>query len=423
MQRLRPILVCVWFLATCTFARGAAVILNEYSAVSGSNQLDEGSGADLFFGTIDGNGGNWFELLVVEDQVDMRGWKLLWEEDEEVGNTGQNAEGVITLSDASIWSNLRSGTIITFIETANAGGEGNFNTSTDLSFDPAADDWWINVCTRQEQAKGAAGILSTTTNDGLPGDFSVGRDDWVLTIQDAASQIVFGPVGEGNPAWDGDGVSNTEGWSLEGPPGTPTVADWQAVTPIHPDYDDTGSTSFGAPNVDYNSANGTFIAIQDVSALRTNANPNPAGDFDGDGLLTAADIDELSEAVRLGSVDLKYDLDANQTVDDQDRTVWVKQLRRTYFGDADLNGEFNTNDFVAVLQSGQYEDGVPRNSGWATGDWSGDAEFDTADLVRALQDGGYESGPLQAVAAVPEPQGFLLFLGAVLGLIVWHRAR
>ena len=201
------------------------------------------------------------------------------------------------------------------------------------------------------------------------------------------------------------------------------MADWRAVTPVHPDYDDTGSTSFGAPNVDYNSANGTFITIQDVSALRANTNPNPPGDFDGDGLLTAADIDELSEAVRLGSVDLKYDLDANQTVDEQDRTVWVKQLRRTYFGDADLNGEFNTNDFVAVLQSGQYEDGITRNSGWATGDWSGDAEFDTADLVRALQDGGYESGPLQAVAAVPEPQGFLLFLGTVLGLIVWHRAR
>ncbi|MEZ6119685.1 MAG: hypothetical protein R3C28_24390 [Pirellulaceae bacterium] len=136
-------------------ANAAEVILNEYNAVGGSDQLDEGLGKDTYFGLIDGNGGNWFELLVIEDQVDMRGWSLEWTEDEAIDGSDETAAGVITLSSHDVWSNLRSGTIVTFIETADADGAGGFNTSTDISYDPLNDDWWINVATQQEQAKGA----------------------------------------------------------------------------------------------------------------------------------------------------------------------------------------------------------------------------------------------------------------------------
>ncbi len=424
MRRSSSILACLLVAAFGCVAPAAQVILNEYNAVSGDNQLDDGDGADLRFGTIDGNGGNWFELLVIEDQVDMRGWTFVWEEDEEVGNTGENASGVITLADASIWSGLRSGTLITFIETADAGGEGAFDTGTDLSYDPLAGDWWINVSTREEQAKGAAGVVSTVTNDGPPGDFSVGRYDWTVSILDAASQIVFGPAGEGASNWAGDGVSNTDGAALEGPLGTPTYEQWQAVTPGHPDYDDTGSTSFGAPNADYDSATSTFPPLQDLSALRERVQPTPDGDFDEDGVLTANDIDILSTAVRDGSTDPRFDLDQNQIVDDDDRTVWVKQIRRTYFGDADLDGSFDTIDFVTVFQEGEYEDDVEGNSGWATGDWTGDAEFDSSDFVRAFQDGGYEIGPMPAtVVSVPEPASLTLALTCWLGLTGLRRHR
>ena len=108
-------------------AHAAEVILNEYNAVGGSDQLDEGLGKDTYFGLIDGNGGNWFELLVIEDQVDMRGWSLEWTEDEAIDGSDETAAGVITLSSHDIWSNLRSGTILTFIETADADGAGNLN--------------------------------------------------------------------------------------------------------------------------------------------------------------------------------------------------------------------------------------------------------------------------------------------------------
>ncbi|MCA9212206.1 MAG: hypothetical protein KDB27_04000 [Planctomycetales bacterium] len=83
---------------------------------------------------------------------------------------------------------------------------------------------------------------------------------------------------------------------------------------------------------------------------------------------------------------------------------WVVQLDHpldAWIGDADLNGEFNSGDLVAVFQAKEYEDIFQGNSTWATGDWNGDGDFTTSDLVFAFQDGGYEKG--LRPAAVPEP--------------------
>jgi hypothetical protein len=97
-------------------------------------------------------------------------------------------------------------------------------------------------------------------------------------------------------------------------------------------------------------------------------------------------------------------------------------IKRTYYGDANLNGEFNSSDLVDVFQLGQYEDGVAANSGWAAGDWNGDREFDSSDFVTAFQAGGYEQGPRGAVAAsaIPEPGTGLL---AGIALLVSSLAR
>jgi hypothetical protein len=73
----------------------------------------------------------------------------------------------------------------------------------------------------------------------------------------------------------------------------------------------------------------------------------------------------------------------------------------TNYGDADLNGVFDSGDLVAVFIEGQYEDSQVRNSSWGSGDWDGDLEFSSADMVRAFQSGTYESQ--DEVASVPEP--------------------
>jgi hypothetical protein len=125
------------------------------------------------------------------------------------------------------------------------------------------------------------------------------------------------------------------------------------------------------------------------------------GDFTGNEVLDAADIDLLSVEVRAGTNDADFDLNSDSLVDQSDRTFWVHDLKQTYFGDADLNGEFESADLVRVLGFGEYEDDVDANSTWLDGDWDGDGDFTSGDLVLALGDGGYEAGP--RAAAVPEP--------------------
>ena len=69
-------------------------------------------------------------------------------------------------------------------------------------------------------------------------------------------------------------------------------------------------------------------------------------------------------------------------------------------GDANGDGVFNSDDLAAVLQAGEFEDGIPGNSTFAEGDWNGDGDFTSADFVVAFMVGGYADAP---VGAVPRP--------------------
>lgn len=146
------------------------------------------------------------------------------------------------------------------------------------------------------------------------------------------------------------------------------------------------------------------------------------GDFDGNYLLDALDIDKLTESVANGEYSAALDLNNDKVAYHADRTFWVERILRTNFGDANLDREFNSSDLVAVFEAGEYEDGVEGNSGWAEGDWNGDTEFSSADLVTAFQVGSYEQGPLTAVAAVPEPSGLAMLSFACLFLARYHRS-
>lgn len=141
------------------------------------------------------------------------------------------------------------------------------------------------------------------------------------------------------------------------------------------------------------------------------------GDFDGDMDFDGDDMDALSEAVRSGQNDSEFDLDGNSLVNQDDRSVWVKDIRGTWFGDSNLDGEFNSSDFVAVFTGGLFE--TDQDATWALGDWDGDGRFNSSDFVIAFTDGGFEVGPLPAAAtqSVPEPASLLLVvLGVAMGL-------
>ena len=146
-----------------------------------------------------------------------------------------------------------------------------------------------------------------------------------------------------------------------------------------------------------------------------------SGDVDGNGLVDAGDIDALAAAIKSGSMDALYDLDGNGAVEAADRSHLIGTILNTFLGDSNLDGEFNSSDFVAVFTVGEYEDGVDGNSGWADGDWNGDMEFDSSDFVAAFGEAAYEKGPKgPAAAVVPEPSAVIM---ASIGLMMFLMRR
>lgn len=200
----------------------AAVILNEYNAVAadaylggGTSAADESGGkaSDCYFGRIAGNGGDWFELVVIADHLDMRNWKLDIYQDGILDET-------LDLTNHSIWSDLRSGTIITVSE----------DVPSDISYNPADGDWWINV----QANNNADGRYIEASS------FPVSSSNWQLRIRNAAGAIIFGPAGEGiSPA---AGIGSDEVFKLKATPSSTTPAN-------SADYDGDGKLStFGQAN-------------------------------------------------------------------------------------------------------------------------------------------------------------------------------
>ena len=109
-------------LAACASSgRAAELMLNEYNAGSSTNML-ENSGSDTFFGQVLGNGGDWFELVVMRDRLDIRGWQLELYEDGLL-------DAAMSFTNDPIWSDLRSGTLVTVSE----------QVADDVSYNPIQD--------------------------------------------------------------------------------------------------------------------------------------------------------------------------------------------------------------------------------------------------------------------------------------------
>lgn len=222
MLRVRVFLTLCLILVFAGNIFGADVILNEYNAVGGgaflnggNSQVDNDGGraSDSYFGRVTSNGGDWFELVVITDHLNMCNWML------DIYNDGSFAETLI-LTDHSIWSDLRSGTIITVSE----------DVPSDISYNPPAGDWWINV----QANNNADGFYITASN------FAVHNEKWQLKIRNSGGADIFGPAGEGvSPA---SGVGPDEIFRLETAPDP-------CVIPASADYDDGDDFStFGSPN-------------------------------------------------------------------------------------------------------------------------------------------------------------------------------
>jgi len=272
LERILAISLALWL--PCAGAWAADVILNEYNAVSASSYLNGGDSAadeengrasDVHFGRMRGNGGDWFELVVIKDHLDMRGWQLdLYE--------GGTLDETLTLTSHAIWRDLRSGTIITVSE----------DVASDISYDPAAGDWWINVQARDN----ADGLYIERSS------FAVSSSNWQLRIRNAAGTVIFGPAGEGvSPA---SGIGGTEVCRLEADPsGT--------ITPASDDYDDGSDFStFGAPNRWGQQSVKTLRTVAPATATITLLEPQGPKTVDGGELVTVRwQSTNLKETVRV----------------------------------------------------------------------------------------------------------------------------
>jgi hypothetical protein len=100
------------------------------------------------------------------------------------------------------------------------------------------------------------------------------------------------------------------------------------------------------------------------------------GDFNGDGVVGAVDIDVLNGAVHSENTVSFFDLDGNSIVDVDDVAMLVEQVVGTTFGDANLDGVVDGSDFN-IWNDHKFDDCF---SSWADGDFTSDGVVDGSDF-------------------------------------------
>ena len=126
------------------------------------------------------------------------------------------------------------------------------------------------------------------------------------------------------------------------------------------------------------------------------------GDFNGDDLLDVVDIDQLTAQIALGTTHFLFDLNGDTTVDHEDRRFWVEELKRTFFGDGNLDGRVDANDLNTLALNWQRTNVIS----WAEGDFNGDGSANAGDLNQLALN--WRRGA--TAPAVPEPAGASLLL-------------
>ena len=124
------------------------------------------------------------------------------------------------------------------------------------------------------------------------------------------------------------------------------------------------------------------------------------GDMNGDGLVTARDIDHLNTFLTGPGVpvaDARYDLDGDGDADFDDVNMLVTVILGTIFGDYDLNLQVNAGDLSILTDTFG-----ATTLGWAFGDANGDMSVDAMDLAILGANFGFMSAG-GAEQQVPEP--------------------
>jgi hypothetical protein len=134
------------------------------------------------------------------------------------------------------------------------------------------------------------------------------------------------------------------------------------------------------------------------------------GDFNGNGVTDAADIDQLFD--NLGTPNWLYDMDSDADVDDDDVDTMLANILGTSRGDVNLDGQVDRSDNLLLAA------GFAKAGGWGQGDLDGDDLVTLADVGVFARNFG--ASPQATLAAVPEPSSMATLLAALSWASIWH---
>jgi hypothetical protein len=182
----------------------------------------------------------------------------------------------------------------------------------------------------------------------------------------------------------------------------------------HPADGFTGEDHFIYQAVDTSSAasNQTTVTI----TVQPTEAPSPPGDFNGDQVIDAGDIDLLMAAVGPQAAApapgmptsetetpewlAMFDLNSDSVIDRHDVDFLVNSMLETTYGDVDLNGQIGLADLARLHANFGHT-----SAGWADGDVTGDRLVDRTDVALLASNLGYVRGftpPASPAAAVAQ---------------------
>ena len=136
------------------------------------------------------------------------------------------------------------------------------------------------------------------------------------------------------------------------------------------------------------------------------------GDFNDSGVYDAADVDLLCGG--FGTSDSRFDLTDDGLVDGSDASQLVEGLMGTRFGDADLDGDVEFDDFTALAG------GFGGAGHWADGDFNCDGQVAFPDFVTLADNFGFVRTE-QAMSTIPEPSTVVLAGLGCLSILSFRR--
>ena len=220
---------------------------------------------------------------------------------------------------------------------------------------------------------------------------------------------------------------NDSGWGYDYPSGfvPKSVSDVEEIraTMYWSEFEDTDLTNGGSVLIDQPMLE-VYRTEADMPGLIPNPHPDAVAidpDFDDNGNLDCADVDQLVLEISVGSDNPSFDLTGEGQVDLADLDVWlaVAGAANLVSGNPYLKGDANLDGVVDVSDFNLWNANKFTNTpAWCSGDFTADGVIDVSDFNVW---NGNKFQTADHVGSVPEPTGLATLVGGLVGLLLGFR--